>query len=176
MAAVLLLMPSVGIAPPYHFTENVSGWLDWAVPAFVLCTGTFLNVRLTGKPPLIAAWLTGFVVQAAVRHALFPTSLVASLEPMTGMAFLLFTFYMVTDPGTTPVAPRAQVAFGAGVAAAYGLLMALHVVFGLFFALAIVSMTRGVALHALAWSRALAARRVRAPVAEPLVTAGGGPR
>jgi hypothetical protein len=174
MVVVLLLFPSVGIAPPYHFTENVSGWLDWAVPAFVLCTGTLLNVKLTGKPPLILAWLGGFALQALLRHALFDTSLVASLVPMTGMAFLLFTFYMVTDPGTTPIARRSQIAFGAGVAAVYGVLMALHVVFGLFFALAIVSSVRGVSLHVKARRRTPAPRRVPEPVpaAEPLVVAG----
>ena len=32
---------------------------------------------------------------------------------MTGVAFLLFTFYMVTDPATTPVTRRGQIAFGA---------------------------------------------------------------
>lgn len=176
MVAVLLLAPSVGIAPPYHFTENVSGWLDWAVPAFVLCTGTLLNVKLTGKPPLILAWLAGFALQAFVRHVLLGTSLVASLEPMTGMAFLLFTFYMVTDPGTTPVAKRPQIAFGAAVAAVYGVLMALHVVFGLFFALAIVSSVRGVALHVRARRPAPAPAPVESPQAalpESLVTAGG---
>ena len=36
---------------------------------------------------------------------------------MTGMAFLLFTFYMVTDPATTPRAPLPQFAFGVAVAA-----------------------------------------------------------
>lgn len=176
MVIVLLLFPSVGIAPPYHFTENVSGWLDWAVPAFILCTGTVLNVKLTGKPPLILAWLTGFALQAFVRHVLLGTSVVASLAPMTGMAFLLFTFYMVTDPGTTPMAKHPQIAFGASVAAAYGILMALHVVFGLFFALAIVSSVRGVGLHALARRRTPAqvgAPPRPVPVPEPLVTVGG---
>jgi hypothetical protein len=76
-------------------------------------------------------------------------SLAAALLPMTGLAFLLFTFYMVTDPGTTPVRVRSQVAFGAGVAVAYGVLTALHVVFGLFFALVIVSSVRGLSLIAL---------------------------
>lgn len=161
MAVTLLLLPSVGIAPPYHFTENVSGWLDWAVPVFILCTGTLLNVKLTGKPPLILAWLLAFVLQAVVRHLLFGNSLVAGLVPMTGVAFLLFTFYMVTDPGTTPVAWRSQVVFGAAVAAMYGVLMAFHVVFGLFFALAVVSLTRGAALHVLAYRRRVAERRLR---------------
>jgi enediyne biosynthesis protein E5 len=160
IAVTLLLMPSVGIAPPYHFTENLSGWGDWALPAFILFTGTLLNVKLTGKLPLIVAWLSAFALQAVVRHVLFGSSLEAALVPMTGVAFLLFTFYMVTDPGTTPVAPRAQVAFGASVAGVYGVLMALHVVFGLFFALALVSLTRGASLHVLAYSRRAAERRV----------------
>jgi hypothetical protein len=64
------------------------------------------------------------------------------------VAFILFTFYMVTDPATTPSAPRAQVAFGASVAAVYGLLMAAHVVFGLFFALSLVCAARGAWAHA----------------------------
>jgi Na+-translocating ferredoxin:NAD+ oxidoreductase RnfD subunit len=166
MAVTLLALPSVGIAPPYHFTENVSGWGDWAVPAFVLCTGTLLNVKLTGKVPLIAAWLGGFALQAVARHLVLGASLEAALLPMTGMAFLLFTFYMVTDPGTTPIAPRSQVAFGAAVAAAYGVLLAVHVVFGLFFALAIVSLVRGVALHAIAYARRT--EESRAPVPRPV--------
>lgn len=176
MACVLLMFPSVGIAPPYHFTENVAGWADWAVPAVILCTGTFLNYRLTGKVPLICAWLGAFAAQALARHVFLDASLAAALLPMTGMAFLLFTFYMVTDPGTTPVARRSQVAFGASVAAVYGVLTALHVVFGLFFALALVSACRGVGLHAIAWARAR--QPARAPdagtVPAPVAAAGAG--
>jgi len=81
---------------------------------------------------------------------------------------VLFTFYMISDPGTTPSRPRDQVWFGAAVAAAYGVLQVLHVVFGLFFALAAVCLLRG----ALAWAREAlamaAARRAR------LVSTGTG--
>jgi enediyne biosynthesis protein E5 len=160
IAFVLVTFPSVGISPPYMFTENVSGWGDWAVPAFVLFTGTLLNVKLTGKLPLILAWLSAFALQALARHLITGASLTAALLPMTGLAFLLFTFYMVTDPGTTPIATRAQVAFGASVAVAYGALVALHVVFGLFFALVLVSSARGLGLHAIALWRS---GRVRLP-------------
>jgi hypothetical protein len=160
IAATLVAFPTVGISPPYHFTENVSGWADWAVPLFILCTGTLLNVKLTGKGPLILAWLTGFALQAVLRHLLLGASLGAALLPMTGVAFLLFTFYMVTDPGTTPFRLRSQIAFGAATAAAYGLLMAFHIVFGLFFALVLVSSLRGIGLHALALEQA---GRVRVP-------------
>ena len=140
----LLLFPWIGIAPPYQFTENLSGWADWILPGLIVCTGTFLNARFTGKLPLILAWLGGFALQAALRSYVFETPLIAALLPMTGVAFVLFTFYMVTDPGTTPSKPLDQVFFGASVAAAYGLLMVCHIVFGLFFALTIVCAVRGI--------------------------------
>ena len=65
---------------------------------------------------------------------------------MTGVAFILYTFYMVTDPATTPERTGAQIVFGAAVAVMYGILIAVHVVFGLFFALTAVSTLRGVGL------------------------------
>src|SRR5207237_7761850 len=89
----------------------------------------------------------------------------AGLTPMTGVAFVLYTFYMVTDPATTPDRPWAQFAFGVTVAAAYGLLMAAHVVFGLFFALTAVCAARGLAVYALAAARGL--RPARGPGEAP---------
>ena len=111
-----------------------------------MLSGTFLNTRFTGKLPLILGWLGAFVLQATLRSQLQGTPLTAALLPMTGMAFLLFTFYMVPDPGTTPSSRPGQFAFGAAVAAVYGLLMLWHVVFGLFFALVIVCSARGLGL------------------------------
>lgn len=151
ITATLLAFPWVGIAQPYMFTENLSGAGDWVLPGIIVCTGSFLNTKLTKRVPLILAWLAAFVLQAAVRHFLFGNLFWPSLNPMTGVAFLLFTFYMVTDPATTPVTARGQVAFGASVAAAYGVLMSLHVVFGLFFALSAVCVLRGALLWATAW-------------------------
>jgi hypothetical protein len=73
-------------------------------------------------------------------------TLSAALVPMTGTGFVLYTFYMITDPGTTPAAPRGQVAFGLGTAALYGLLVAAHVPYGMFFALTLACVVRGCAL------------------------------
>ncbi|MCY1021109.1 RnfABCDGE type electron transport complex subunit D [Pyxidicoccus sp. MSG2] len=159
ITATLLLFPHIGIAPPYHFTENLRGPADWVLPAIIVCTGTFLNARFTRRIPLILGWLGGFLVQAAVRSAVAGTPLTAALVPMTGVAFVLYTFYMVTDPGTTPQRPAMQVCFGAGVAAAYGMLVAVHVVFDLFFSLTLICAARGGALYV----QAMLARR-----AEPL--------
>lgn len=150
IVAVLLLFPWVGIAPPYEFTEWVSGPVYALIPVLLLVAGTMLNATLTGKIPLILGWVGGFVVQALVRGAFDDISVISALLPMTGTAFVLFTNYMITDPGTTPVRPRNQVAFGVVLAATYGVLVALHIVFGLFFSLMIVCVLRGVGLVVLA--------------------------
>lgn len=164
ITVTLLLFPWVGIAPPYHFTENLSGVGNWLVPGFIICSGTFLNARFTRRLPLISGWVGGFLLQAVVRHVWLDASLSAALLPMTGVAFILFTFYMVTDPPTTPNSTTAQVAFGLSVAAVYGLLMAVHVVFGLFFALTSVALIRGLYLFAASW---IAGDEVAADASQP---------
>lgn len=164
IAVTLLLFPWIAITPPYQFSENIAGAADWLLPCVFIGLGTFLNAKLTKKLPLILGWLGGFAVQAALRAWLYDTPLAAGLAPMSGIAFLLFTFYMVTDPATTPVRPRAQLAFGAGVAAAYGVLMALHIVFGLFFALFAVCWVRGAWLYGLALRARFATQDNAAPV------------
>jgi hypothetical protein len=58
---------------------------------------------------------------------------------------------MITDPGTTPTRWQAQAAFGMATAIVYGVLVVFNVVFGLFFALAIVCAMRGAGLALLAY-------------------------
>jgi len=168
ISLTLLLFHWVGIAPPYQFTSNVGAVVDWLVPLIVLLAGTLLNGKLTGKLPLIGAWVGGFVVQAGLRALLLGHALLPALLPMTGVAFILFTNYMITDPGTTPTARRGQVAFGLTVAACYGILVSLHVVFGLFFALTLTCLLRaGVLLLASGrerWRTSASAGRRRSAV------------
>ena len=168
IAVTLLLFPWVGIAPPYQFTENARGMFDVILPLIIICTGSLLNIKFTERIPLILAWLIGFLLQAGARSVLHGTPVTGALAPMTGLAFVLFTFYMVTDPGTTPSRRGAQIAFGASVAIVYGLLVSLHVVFGLFFALAIVTAARGIAMHLTAWRAAAGLAHTELPgVAAP---------
>jgi enediyne biosynthesis protein E5 len=167
ITVTLLLFPWVGIAPPYHFTENLPPLGRWILPAFIVVSGSFLNWRFTRKIPLILTWVSCFFFQACFRHWLFDTSITGALMPMTGVAFILFTFYMLTDPGTTPAKTPAQMAFGAAVALAYCTCMMLHIVFGLFFSLTAVCSVRGMALYASALRRqqALTAPEVKEAVA-----------
>ena len=81
--------------------------------------------------------------------------------PITGFAFVLFSFYMITDPATSPAKRSNQVLFALSVAALYGVFMELHVVFGMFYALTLATLARGL------WFMALAAAPAPAPIAGP---------
>ena len=143
ICVALLLFPWVGIAQPYQFTENVVGMGDLILPIIFVALGSFLNTKFTKKMPLIISWFCSFALQAVLRHFIFGAGLIPCLLPMTGVAFLLYTFYMISDPATTPMKTGNQIIFGFAVAMAYGALVAFHVVFGLFFSLFIVCILRG---------------------------------
>jgi Na+-translocating ferredoxin:NAD+ oxidoreductase RnfD subunit len=152
ITVTLLLFTWVSIAPPYHFTENLDRIGDWLLPSIIIISGSFLNARFTGRLPLVMAWISGFFLQAALRSLIFDTPLAAGLLPMTGLPFVLYSFYMITDPATTPFKRREQIVFGLATAMVYGILLVTHVVFGLFFALTIVCTLRAAHLYFIAWT------------------------
>jgi len=162
VGATLLLFPAVSFAPPYHFTENVVGVWDLAIPIIILVSGIVVHGPFTGRLPLVAAWIGGFVVQGVIRAAIGGAPLFVPLMPMTSAAFIIFTLYMIPDPATTPLDPRRQAFFGLAVAVTYGVIQSLHMVFGLFYALLVVAGIRGLSLHVLDLSR-----RMRQPLIVP---------
>jgi len=147
VAMTLVLFPEVGFAPPYQFTENITGDWNWILPIFILATGVIIHGCFTGRLPLVAAWIIGFALQAQIRAHLFNMPALVPVMPMTSAAFVVFTLYMVPDPATTPLKPWRQAAFGFAVAMVYGAIQMLHLVFGLFFALLAVCAVRGISLH-----------------------------
>jgi hypothetical protein len=157
ITVTLFLLPAAGLAPPYQFTENITGLWHWAIPAVILITGTIIHGRFTGRLPLVLAWFGGFAAQAVVRSYIFGSPLAVPFLPMTSAGFILFSLYMIPDPATTPIKPLRQVLFGLSVATIYALLFVEHVVYGLFIALALTSATRGMGLY-------IAALRKRSPV------------
>ena len=161
----LVFMPSVGLAPPYQFTENVVGAWHVVIPVAILLTGILMHGKFTGRLPLVMAWLAGFAAQGLIRSAMFGIPWRVPFVPMTSAAFILFTLYMIPDPATTPIAPRRQVLFGLAIAVVYGLLLVLHVVFGLFIALASVSASRAIGLYFADWRKRLAPAAAPEPAA-----------
>ncbi len=147
IASTLLLFPQVGFAPPYHFTENLTGSWHWILPIFILATGIVIHGYFTGRLLLCGAWILGFILQGVLRAAYSGTPFFVPLMPMSSAAFIVFTLYMVPDPATTPIHPGRQALFGFSVAMVYGVIQLLHLVFGLFFALLAVCAIRGLSLH-----------------------------
>jgi hypothetical protein len=133
----------VAVAQPYQFTENANTYFRVMIALIIMTAGTVINTALTKRTALIVGWLGGFAIQAFLRHWIWDVSLFSALGVMTGVPFVLFTNYMISDPGTTPSKGRAQFMFGGSVAMVYGLLMVANVVYTLFFATAIVCGTRG---------------------------------
>lgn len=142
--SLLLFGSWISIAPPYEFTENANTFFRVGIPLVIATAGTVINAMLTKRIPLIVGWLGAFVIQAVLRHFIWDVAIWSALGPMSGVAFVLFTNYMITDPGTTPSKARNQFMFGSSVAMVYGLLMVFNVVYTLFFATTIVCAVRGI--------------------------------
>jgi enediyne biosynthesis protein E5 len=164
---LLLFSTRVAISPPYMFTEWASTLFKLMIPMAILGAGTLINATLTKRIPLIVGWAGAFAIQALVRHWIWGVQLNTALGVMTGVAFVLFTNYMITDPGTTPIKPRPQFMFGSAVAIVYGVLMLMNIVYTLFFALVIVCACRG-----LGWWTAYLWKKWR----EPRASAATAPR
>jgi enediyne biosynthesis protein E5 len=134
----------ISIAPPYEFTENANTYFRVMIPIIIITAGTVINSMLTRRVPLIVGWLGGFVIQAFIRFWIWDVSLFNALGVMTGVAFVLFTNYMITDPGTSPMKARNQFMFGSSIAMVYGVLMLFNVVYTLFFSVVVVCGIRGI--------------------------------
>jgi hypothetical protein len=145
ITVVLLTLGTwVSIAPPYEFTEYANTLFRITIPLVIATAGTMINAMLTRRIPLIVGWMGAFVIQALIRHWIWHAPLFTALVVMSGVAFVLFTNYMITDPGTTPAKPRAQFMFGSAAAFVYGVLMVANVTYTLFYATTIVCALRGV--------------------------------
>jgi len=144
ITAVLLCFSHwCSIAPPYQFSENANTFFRVMIPLIIAVSGTVINAMLTRRVALIVGWMGGFFLQAIIRHLIWDVALFSALGAMTGIAFVLFTNYMITDPGTTPSKPRNQFMFGSSVAFVYAVMMQFNVVYTLFFATTVVCALRG---------------------------------
>jgi enediyne biosynthesis protein E5 len=174
ISVTLLVLGSwVSISPPYQFTEWANTYFKLMIPMIILTAGTVLNAMLTKKTALVVGWMGSFAIQAFVRHWIYGVQLNTALGVMTGVAFVLFSNYMITDPATTPSKGLAKFMFGSAVGITYGALMAFNVVYTLFFALCIVCAARGLGW----WVAHLRKQRRSGAVATagvPAVRAGEG--
>ena len=128
---------------PWSFTTELTGKADWILPMIIVLLGSNLNYRFTGRLPTIGAWLGSFLILSAIRSWVLGSPWVAELVIFSGIPLVLFTFYMITDPQTSPARPLSQLAFGSSIALAYEVLLAMHVQYTMFYAVAAVCGMRG---------------------------------
>lgn len=158
-ALVLMLLLSGGqaaVAPAYQWGGK------WQVVALVFALGLVIMAKVRKLPLVLSFWAVyagGALLRAQLTHMPAEITLWATV---TGGAFMLFSFFMITDPKTSPASYRGQLAFGAALGLIDLWLQLSFAVFSLFYALFGVCLLRG-----LYWM--LQDFRTRAP-AEPAVT------
>ncbi len=152
ICVALLFLPNTSAAPPYQYMENIGVRGELILFLFICYAGSFINIVFTNRFHVFAGFLGGFFLQAVLRSFIQGNSMLANLLPMTGLAFFLFAFYMVTDPATSPSRHRDQIIFGGATSLLYGVLQYYNIVFGLFYALTLVCAVRGLWAYWKAWT------------------------
>ena len=122
----------------------------WAMSAFMVMAALSLFVFKVGRGWLVGSFLTFYMAQTGLRAYIMRAHLppeMLFLGTLSSPAFFLFTFFMMTDPKTSPSTRRGQI----GIAAAVTLVdLVMHTrgsVFTFFYAAFAVACARFVWLH-----------------------------
>lgn len=128
----LLFLSSEVTVQPGRWGGSLSGM------AAVAALGA-LTVYRAKRLDLALGWLTAFALGACLRAALAHKPAAALLAPVTGASFQLFTFFMITDPMTTPQTRPGRLTFAGLLGALDAVLRSREVVNAPFFALFVLS-------------------------------------
>lgn len=136
---VLILLMSGGnaaVAPSYQW----GGY--WQVTVSVLALGLILVYRAERLPMVFSFWLV-FALSAMLRAKMTHMPVGITLgAAASGGAFMLFSFFMITDPKTSPSDRKGMMLYGAGVGFVDLLFQLQTAVFSFFYALFVVCLLR----------------------------------
>jgi Na+-translocating ferredoxin:NAD+ oxidoreductase RnfD subunit len=140
LALVAILIGSRGeaaVAPAYQWGGS------WPVVALVFALGLVLMSRVNKVPLVLAFWgvyAAGALLRAQLTHMPAEITLWATVS---GGAFMLFSFFMITDPKTSPASFKGQILFGVALGLVDLWLQLSFAVFSYFYALFLVTLARG---------------------------------
>ncbi len=152
-ACLLLTRDVITTAPAYQWAGG-DVTLSFAMIALALVT--FLP--RVGRSWLVGSFLAFYALQTALRayimrHHIPPSMLL--LGTVSAPAFFLFTFYMITDPATSPSSRRGQVLMALAITSVDLYLHLFESVFTFFYAAFAIAALKWAFLHArAAWRRA----------------------
>lgn len=160
--AITLLLAGelITAAPAYQWGGSL------AVSAFIVTLALAGFVFRIGRTWLIVSFLVTYALQTALRAWIMRAHLppeMLFLGTLTSPPFFLFTFFMITDPRTSPTSRGAQIAVGMSIALVDLVLHKFESVFTFFYAAFIVATIRFLWLHLRSiWREGLAVRLRRA--------------
>jgi len=115
MSVMLFLVPAA-VSPLGQQWGN-----DKWPPAIILCLGSLILYTL-GRLHITLTYVAAFTVLSYLRHVLTDQPWISELALLTSPSYLLFMFFMITDPKTTTHGKRRQILVVLLVAAAETLL------------------------------------------------------
>jgi Na+-translocating ferredoxin:NAD+ oxidoreductase RnfD subunit len=107
---------------------------SWVMLFLILNLGFFIIYKVR-RLHLVAAFAASFAFFGLARSTLGVSSVYSLYAFVVSGSFLLFTFFMITDPKTSPDSVRGRVVYAVAVAAVDAVLRAFGVPYSLFLAL-----------------------------------------
>jgi len=105
------------IALTHRAWVSPAQWGDFAFFAFLMACGGGVVVNRAARSDVTFAFLAGYASLLFARMAWLGQKPAVPLHQMENGAFLLFSFFMISDPRTTPDSRAGRIAFGLLVAA-----------------------------------------------------------
>lgn len=150
--SLLFTRELITAAPAYQWANG-----EIALSAFIVMAALVLFFFRVGRTWLVLSFLFFYALQTALRAYILRYHLppeVLFLGTLGAPAFFIFTFYMITDPGTSPGAPKAQVLLALALTLVDLVLHLKESVFTFFYAALTCATARFLFLHGRAlWKR-----------------------
>jgi enediyne biosynthesis protein E4 len=150
--SLLVFGDLITAAPAYQWAGG-----DVTMSAFIIMSALTLFVFRIRKNWLILSFLLFYALQTGLRAWILRHHIPAEMMfwgTITAPAFFIFTFYMITDPATSPKTPKGQVAFALALTLVDLYLHVWQSVFTFFYAALAMGTGKYLFLHARALWRA----------------------